>query len=104
MHLLRFSIDREGFVFALISKGKKKVKEDKKGEGKKGGYVENVGPNSGRVSTGQFPSSIDGPPSGNENFVYRVLANYSADRRVQTERGLLSRILHAEKRWPGREL
>ena len=25
--------------------------------------------------------SIDGPPSGNENFVYRVLANYSIDRR-----------------------
>lgn len=49
--------------------------------------MENVGPNSGRVSTGQFPSSIDGPPSGNENFVYRVLANYSADRRYKPKGG-----------------
>lgn len=62
-------------------------KEQSEGEKKRGsrknGHVENVGavfgPDSPRVST-VFPS-IDGPPSGNENFVYRVLANYSVDRR-----------------------
>lgn len=73
LHLLP-SIEKYFFRFDLDRQNEKKKKKRKTKKG------ENVGgPNSGRVSTA-FPS-IDGPPSGNENFVYRVLANYSVDRR-----------------------
>lgn len=68
-----------------IGKKNKKAKEDKKGE--REGTWKMSGRIPDRVSTGQFPCSIDGPPSGNENFVYRVVANYSADRRHEAKRG-----------------
>lgn len=90
MHLLP-SIEKYFFRFDLDRQNEKKKKK-KSGRRKRGKNV--GGPNSGRVSTA-FPS-IDGPPSGNENFVYRVLANYSVDRRCEAKGGL-SRILYAEK-------
>lgn len=74
LHLLP-TIEKYFFRFDLDRQNEKKKK--KKAEDEKGGKCRR--PNSGRVST-VFPS-IDGPPSGNENFVYRVLANYSVDRR-----------------------
>lgn len=85
-----FALDR-GARVRLSARSTQKLGDETKGtvrgrkkrRSRKNGHVENVGavfgPDSPRVSTA-FPS-IDGPPSGNENFVYRVLANYSVDRR-----------------------
>lgn len=39
------AIDQEEFLFALISKKKKKQGKTKRGKGKRRGHVENVGPN-----------------------------------------------------------